>query len=106
MFNVINNKLSVFLPENICVENGQKWHCQEDACYAFFPDEGVSKSEADDKCGGFGGHVLALETTEERDSVVEIINKHGTVLGLEQNTPNPTIKSLNFSVSYTNWRPL
>ena len=56
---------------------GRRWHCADNACYHFVPDETIRKSQADDVCRGLGSHVVAIETAEEQQAVNGFFVKYG-----------------------------
>ena len=62
------------------VKNGKKWHCHGGSCYHFPQNEKLIKDKAEEKCQQLGGHIVALETAEEQEAVLEIMNAHGLIL--------------------------
>ena len=59
------------------VLDGHKWHCSQTSCYHFEPDDFRTKPEADDICQSLGGHLVAIETAEEQQAIIDLINKYG-----------------------------
>ena len=69
------------------VIDGKTWYCSVESCYHFSSsNERLTKSEADDKCEELGGHVLALETAQEWDAVLGIMNRYGRTLRVTEPT--------------------
>ena len=63
--------------------HGHSWHCWEgSSCYTF-PQEALTKAQADDKCLLLGAHVIALETAKENEAIVNIIKKYGKCLKMD-----------------------
>ena len=61
-------------------KDGKKWECHRDSCYHFPLNEVLTKPEADNKCQQLGAHVVAVETAEEHEVVVEIMNNYGMLI--------------------------
>ena len=68
------------------VIDGKTWYCLAESCYHFSPNERITKPEADDKCEELGSHVLALETAQEWDDVLRIMNTYGKTLRVTETT--------------------
>ena len=59
-------------------KDGKTWYCWAESCYHFSSsNEREIKSVADSKCEKLRSHVLALETAEELDAILDIMKRYG-----------------------------
>ena len=66
-----------FIEDGTMVIDGRTWYCRNGSCYLLVDSEAVTKSEADGECLKFGAHVVAIETEQEQDNIMEIKNAAG-----------------------------
>ena len=60
--------------------NGRRWDCRKNTCYFIGWEGELKKPEADEKCHEMGAHIVALETEEENNAVVEFLNEQGMLI--------------------------
>ena len=59
------------------VKDGKTWYCRAESCYHFSSsNEQEIKSVAESKCEELRSHVLAVETAEELDAVLDIMRRY------------------------------
>ena len=63
----------------IAEKDGKMFHCWQSSCYYFAHNDAVSITEAESACSALGGHVVALETQEEQEAVLGMVNKYGKI---------------------------